>query len=216
MEELNFFDPKQPYSVAWKTLPHWAQSGVVCFVTWRTADSLPAAAERRITNKRVALLQQFDFDPQMDWKEQLAALQPSERHELQWTLFGVLDQELDHNFGECLLRKQDLAQIVGQSLLHFDGKRYEMTDFIVMPNHVHVLVAFRDEHSLLIQCTAWKRYTARQIHQALGRKGEFWQVEQFDHLVRGPEQFEHFRQYIAENPKKARLPAGSYLHYSKP
>ncbi len=203
MEELQFFNPKQPYCVAWKALPHWAQSGTVCFITWRTADSLPVAAERRITNKRAAALQQFESDPGLDWKEQLASLPLHDRHKVQWSLFGLLDEELDHNFGECVLAQPDLANIVGKALLHFDGERYELTDYVVMPNHVHVLVAFRDEDALVSQCTAWKRFTARQIHQALDRRGEFWQVEQFDHLVRGPDQFEHFRKYIADNSRKA-------------
>jgi putative transposase len=188
---------------------------VVSFITWRAADSLPAAAERRITRERAAALQRLGLDPRGDWKVQLPKLPPSVRRQVQWAHFSALDQELDHGFGECVLARPELSQIVLDSLRHFDEDRYILTDAVVMPNHVHVLVAFRDEDALLAQCENWKRYTARQIQQTLGRQGQFWQTEQFDHLVRGPDQFERFRQYIAENPKKARLPSGHYRWYSK-
>jgi hypothetical protein len=77
------------------------------------------------------------------------------------------------------------------------------------------MVAFREESMLLTQCTLWKRFTGRQINQLLGFRGEFWQVEQFDHLIRTEEQFEYYRRYIADNPHKAGLAAGSYRWYSK-
>lgn len=31
------------------------------------------------------------------------------------------------------------AKIVADALRHFDGERYELASFVVMPNHVHVL-----------------------------------------------------------------------------
>jgi type I restriction enzyme R subunit len=215
MEELQYFARKQTYSVAWKTLPHWAQAGTLTFLTWRTGDSTPAAAERRITQQRAERLKQLNLTSSGDWQAQLAKLPLTERRRAHWSLFTILDAELDHSFGECVLARPDCSLIVESSLLHFDGERYFLTDFVVMPNHVHLLVAFRDEDSLITQCESWKRYTARQINKQLVRQGEFWQVEQFDHLVRGPEQFEYFRHYIADNPKKAKLKAGSYRHYSR-
>jgi putative transposase len=142
-------------------------------------------------------------------------LSPLDRAKLHWQLFKTWDGELDHGAGECVLARPELSKIVADALLHFDGDRYFLTDVVVMPNHVHVLVAFRDEEALLAQCEAWKRYTARQIQKALGRQGEFWQVEQFDHLVRSEEQFEYFRRYIAENPKKAALVESACRVYSK-
>jgi putative transposase len=216
MEELAFFDRQQTYSVAWTTLPHWAQAGTVCFITWRTGDSLPAVAERRITRERTEVLRRAGIAPSSDWQTALAKLPAVMRARVQWSLFAASDEELDRNFGECVLRQPALSKIVEDSLLHFDGDRYVLTDSVVMPNHVHLLVAFRDEGVLLNQGESWKRFTAREIHKQLGRQGEFWQVEQFDHLVRGPEQFEYFREYIRTNPERARLKPGEYRYYSKP
>lgn len=126
----------------------------------------------------------------------------------------MLDGELDRGFDACLLAKPELSQIVADALRHFDGDRYVLTDFVVAPNHVHLLFAFPDEGSLLRQCTSWKRYTVGLIKKTLGRHSEFWQREQFDHLVRRLEKFEQLQRYIAENPQKAKLAPGMYRHYS--
>jgi REP element-mobilizing transposase RayT len=103
---------------------------------------------------------------------------------------------------------------VGDALRYFDGDRYDLDSFVVMPNHVHVLVQFRPNISLTAQTESWLRYTARQINARLGRRGEFWQSEPFYHLVRSAEQFEYLQRYIAENPQKAHLHTGEYLYRS--
>jgi type I restriction enzyme R subunit len=90
-----------------------------------------------------------------------------------------------------------------------------MSDFVVMPNHVHLLAAFADEKGMLEQCDSWKHYTAREINRRLGRSGRLWQQDGFDHLVRSTRHYEAFRRYIADNPKKARLKSGEFVHYSK-
>ncbi len=115
-----------------------------------------------------------------------------------------------------MLRRHDLAQIVSDSLRKFDGERYELTDLVVMPNHVHLLAAFPNEEAMLKQCESWKHWQATQINRAIGASGRFWQQDGFDHLVRSSEQFDHLRRYIADNPKKARLAAGEFIVWSKP
>ena len=62
---------------------------------------------------------------------------------------------------------------------------------------------------------AMKVMDSLQINKRLGQRGEFWQVDQFDHLIRSPEQFEHYRRYIAENPRRANLQAGTFPHFQK-
>jgi len=105
------------------------------------------------------------------------------------------------------------AKTVADSLLKFDGDRYWMTDFVVMPNHVHMLVSFANDDSMLKQCEEWKRFTGRTINQRLEQSGRFWQQDGFDHLVRSEVQFEYFRRYIADNPRKAGLKTGEFVHY---
>jgi putative transposase len=213
--DLQFFDPQQDRTVVWHELPHWMQAGTVCFITWRTADSLPADVQQRITFERRRLLLDRGIDPDGDWKSELAKLPGVERGHVYWNLFRIWDGVLDQGRGACVLADPELNGLVGESLMHFDGERYVVTDYVVMPNHVHVLAGFRDEETMLKQCASWKRYTAREINRHLRRTGPFWQPEAFDHLVRSAEQFEHYRRYIAQNPDDARLPQGSYRLYSK-
>jgi hypothetical protein len=92
------------------------------------------------------------------------------------------NDHLDACHGECVLKRPDFHDLVADSLRKFDQAQYDLTDFVVMPNHVHVLVAFADEQSMLAQCESWKRYTATRINAALGRSGRFWQQDGFDHL----------------------------------
>ena len=119
---------------------------------------------------------------------------------------------LDSCHGECWLRKPELASIVSEALLFFDGQRYRMGDFVVMPNHVHALVAFQDPEQMRKQFDSWLHFTARQINLRIGSSGHFRQQEPFDHLVRSLEQYEYLVQYIADNPRKANLKPGEYLY----
>ena len=105
--------------------------------------------------------------------------------------------------------------MVSKSLLHFDGKRYEMLDFVIMPDHVHLLAVFENNAGMLEQCKSWKHYTAVQINRSLGSHGRFWQQDAFDHLVRHEAEFERLRKYILDNPVVARLHAGEFLHYQR-
>ena len=108
--------------------------------------------------------------------------------------------------------QSELATIVADSLLHFDGLRYRMGDFVVMPNHVHLLAAFPSAESMRKQFDSWLHYTAFRINQLISKKGHFWQQEPFDHLARSAEQYEYLRTYVAENPEKANLNEGEFIY----
>lgn len=61
-----------------------------------------------------------------------------------------------------------------------------MTDFVVTPNHAHLLAPFLDEDGMLDQCESWKHFTARKINRTSGSSGHFWQQDGFDYLIRPP------------------------------
>lgn len=222
-DSIQTFDPSQSYSVVWRQLPHWAQTGTMCFITWRTADSMPREVVERWVAERNAILLRAGLrvndagfgETGLHWKHLVDQLPPSARWILQGELTNRFERHLDACHGACLLRRRELAKIVADSLQKFDGDRYELTDYVVMPNHVHLLAAFRNENMLLAQCASWKRFTARQINAATSQSGAFWQEDAFDHLVRSPDQFDHYRRYIATNGSRANLPPSDYLAHSK-
>lgn len=216
MAELHFFDRTQDYSVVERKLPHWVQPGVLCFITFRTDDSMPKDVLTRWRGERDNWLRRHQINPRSHlWRSQLEELERDLQDEFYKTFSTKWHDELDASHGACVLRDPDLAKIVGDSLRHADGEKYELTDFIVMPNHVHLLAAFQDERGMLDQCESWKHWTARLINRQLEQTGRFWQQDGFDHLVRSEEQFRHFRKYIASNPRKAGLNPNESLHFSK-
>ncbi len=92
----------------------------------------------------------------------------------------------------------------------------EVVAFVVMPNHVHLLAAFREEGMITTQGAAWRRFFAREINAIVGRSDHFWQEDQFDHLVRSEASFDRIRRYIIDNPAKAKLRCGEYRLYVSP
>jgi putative transposase len=215
MDDLLFFDHADEFTIIERRLPHWVQPGVVCFITFRTNDSMPKNVLIRWHREREQWLRKNGINPvASDWRRQLAKLQRGQQIEFHRTFSDRWHDELDSGHGECVLRNADLATIVGDSLLFSVGEKYELTDFVVMPNHVHLLAAFSDEQGMLAQCRSWKTFTATRINRALNRTGRFWQQDGFDHLVRSEEEFRHYQRYIASNPQKSKLRVGGFFHFA--
>lgn len=174
-------------------LPHWEQGSVWYFVTFRLADALPRAVVEEIQLQREQWRR--THDPNHLTREELA-----EYHRM----FSERYEDLLHaGNGSCVLRDPQNAEIVRGALHHFDRKRYVLDEFVVMPNHVHVLVKPLPGSGLAGILHSWKSYTANQLNRRLGRTGQFWQHESFDHLVRNESAMEAIRRYIRENPRKA-------------
>jgi REP element-mobilizing transposase RayT len=214
---FHLFDRDAEVQIVDRRLPHWSQRGAICFITWRTNDSMPKAVVTEWLGDRAKWLRAHDIAPDdLMWRSKLMQL---DRHVVKVfleTFWNRWHDALDCCHGECVLRKPELAEIVAQSLVCFDGQRYLLFDYVVMPNHVHLLAAFPNEDAMLAQCESWKHYTARLINRKLKRTGRFWQQDAFDHLVRSEEQFDYLRRYIAGNPAKACLRPEEFIHFSKP
>lgn len=214
---MHLFDRDADVRIVDRRLPHWAQAGAISFITWRTWDSMPQPVLDRWFVDRAAWLREHGIDStKPNWRLELEKLDDRLVRNFLDTFWNRWQDELDAAYGECVLRRPNLAQIVMNSLRHFDGERYLMLDFVVMPNHVHLLTAFPDDGTMLEQCESWKHFTAVRINARLRRKGRFWQPDAFDHLVRSDEQFTYLRRYIADNPVRAGLQIGPFVHYSKP
>ncbi|MDA1053214.1 MAG: hypothetical protein O3C40_22410 [Planctomycetota bacterium] len=205
------FDPKAELLIAETCRPHWAQAGAIVFVTFRTADSIPNEVLERWERQKQDWLQRRGY-PDLHWSETLSTMNPKDQKDFNIEFNRLREDFLDTNHGRCLLKRPVCSEIVANSLLHFDGVRYRMGDFVVMPNHVHLLCSFANPEVMREQFDSWQHYTAVQINRALGEKGKFWQGDPFDHLVRSPEQYEYLRGYIKDNPNKAGLSQGEFYY----
>ena len=181
-------------------LPHWQQDGRYYFVTWRTADSLPQEKLAQLQREKKEWLNK-NPEPHSDE-------QTTEYHRL---FSSRIHNWLDNNLGSCPMRDPAIAKIVANALEHFDGERYDLEGYAVMPNHVHVVFRLCENEDLTKVLHSWKSFTAKEINNHLGQSGELWQEEYFDTLIRSPKHLGAVRQYIWDNPKRAKLNAGSYL-----
>ncbi|MBS0657393.1 MAG: transposase [Verrucomicrobia bacterium] len=210
---FRYFDPDRHTSVTRSHLPHWDQAEATYFITWRTFDSIPKTLWMLWQEERRQWLSEAGVDPcEPDWRQDFERLDESKRREFSRKFSAKLEAHLDAGHGACVLRDPTNARIVADSLHHFDGIRYRLGEYVVMPNHVHVIVGGIPRDRMLKQVEGWKRYTARLINELLGQKGRFWQDESFDHLVRNAEAHQKFRRYLAGNPFKAGLHGGYLLH----
>ena len=179
-------------------LPHLKVSGAAYFVTFRLADSLPREVVLRLKEQRDDLLRRA--------KEDWPGRQDHMRRELFTWYASEVDSVLDQHSGAAWLRDARVADLVAGSLRHFDGARYHLHAWCVMPNHVHVVVRPLGEHSLETILHSWKSYTGSEANKLLDRTGEpFWQTESYDHWIRDDADFAHCCHYTEENPVKAGL-----------
>ena len=162
-------------------LPHIEASDATYFVTFRTAGTLPSSVvEDMRRTKQVA---------------------------------QKVDEYLDRSSDACWLRDPKVAQLVVEALKHFDVVRYRLHAWCVMPNHVHVVFAVLPGWSPALQnrtplatiVQSWKSYTGRRANQILGRSGEFWQREYYDHVIRNEDEFARYVEYTVNNPVKSGL-----------
>ena len=178
---------------------------------------MPAGGYERWAAERSDWFRRHGIEPtHPTWRDELSRHQDRARIEFDRQIARRWDTPLDECCGSCPLRTPALAAIVGGSLRHFDGGRYRLTDFVVMPNHVHVRAAFADGAGMLTQCESWNRFTAVRLNRELRRTGRFWQVDGLDRLVRDAEHFERFRRHIGDNPHHAGLVEGESLRYPAP
>ncbi|MDD4059956.1 MAG: transposase [Kiritimatiellae bacterium] len=162
---------------------------MVQHVTFHLVDSLPKETVERL----VAEIQQVDPD----------------RRDIE--MRSGLEALVDAGHGVCWLRRADCARIVQDALLHFDGERYRMIAWVVMPNHVHALFQTLDGWSMNTVVGSWKTFTANAIGRIVRQSGEpapsIWHPEFWDRFIRNDHHFASALAYIHNNPVKAGLVA---------
>ena len=107
--------------------------------------------------------------------------------------------------GSLSLAAVGIGELVEKSLLHFQGERYLLSAWCVMPDHLHAVVTPLEQWTLAKITQGWKSSTAHGINSHLDRKGPVWQTEAFDHLIRTADDFAGFVRYVERNPVEAGL-----------
>ncbi len=122
---------------------------------------------------------------------------------------------------------ESARQVVLNSCLFFNLKRYEIFAMVIMPDHVHLLIqpwiksecygresdfksnrqdacSTNKEYWSLSSIThSIKSYTAKQIPKVMKHIGTVWEDESHDHIIRNEREFKDTWEYIRLNPVKA-------------
>lgn len=188
------FDFGSHLEITKRHLPHWQQNDVTYFVTFRLSDSIPGRKINQWKIEREHWLKhhQIPFS-EKDWLEYNELF--SDR----------IQKWLDEAHGECWLRNEQASAIVANALKFFNSERYHLGEWVVMPNHVHVLVTPINGYPLSRILHSWKSYTANRINKLLHLQGTFWQDESYDHIIRNRKQLRAIEKYIIDNPRKAKI-----------
>jgi putative transposase len=207
------YDYKESYQ---RKLPHRHSPGSTLFITYRLCDSIPKVvaerwkAERELLNKEcgrigdAGRIQYLKLDFQRRW-------------------FGIFERMLHEETGPLWLKDPRIARIVADSLHYHNGRSYDLHAYCIMANHAHTLFTpFLNRRSLteirdpLLRyesdaptlgaiMKSLKGYTAHEANKILGRTGQFWDKESYDHEVRNGIAFRRIEKYILNNPVKAGL-----------
>jgi len=159
-------------------LPHFDAPGVRRFVTFQLHDAFPVT---RCPEFQAVLKEPDDS-----------------------TRRRKLEVWLDRGHGDCWLRRRDVAELVEKILLEADGHDYRLQAWVVMPNHIHLVVDVWDV-PLAKLINGWKGRSSREANKLLGRRGQFWQEDYYDTLIRDEAHLKRAIRYTEQNPAKAFL-----------
>ena len=157
------FDPYGQLAIGRRRLPHWRQFGVTYFITFRLADSVPQPLLHQWRAERAIWL---EWHP-LPWRQ-------DEHREYEERFIGRIQEWLDAGMGVCYLRRPEMRNQVERCLLHFDGTRYHVDAFVLMPNHIHAVIKPARAHDLSTVLQGIKGVSAHRCNKLLGLKTTFW------------------------------------------
>ena len=210
-------------------VPHYDAPWITQFITLRLADSLPASRRveweqlLRIENEGVASLGAPTFRRLNANEEQPASKAQGDSgctspiHAQSRSKIGApfvteagrerrrrLESYLDRGMGECWLRQPAIAELTEGALRFFDNKRYRLAAWVVMPNHLHVMVEIWDVPMGEV-IKSWKDFVCKKANKLLKRQGTFWEREYLDTAIENEKHRQTAIRYIENNPTKARM-----------
>ena len=101
-----------------------------------------------------------------------------------------------------IFRREANANLMIDTLSHYrDAGKFLLHEFVIMPDHVHLLLTPAEEISL----ERAMQFIKGGFSFRMDKRGSIWQPSFTNHRIRDWEDFEHHRDYIRMNPVRARL-----------
>lgn len=160
-------------------LPHYDRPYLTQMITFRLRDALP-----------ILLVAQGD-------KESRRQSDADRRKRF--------ERRLDAGHGAWHLRDPRVSRMIEAAITYFDSIRYYLQAWVVMPNHVHVLIEPLGVWTVAQIIHSWKSFASKEANRILGLTGALWQREYFDRVVRDQDHFVKAVEYVHGNPMGAGL-----------
>lgn len=175
-------------SVTGHSIPLFQQPGRFYNICFRLADSLPANVLRTLLEER----------------HELRNVAPEERNRaifVERRIFHKLDYWLEQGIGGCILKRNDIKTCVYEEIISHDEMECQIGAFVIMPNHVHLLLKMFNDYRLDILLQTLKNNTARKIVELLNQDRQIWMKGSFTRIIRSPFELRKTVKYILDNPQ---------------
>lgn len=92
--------------------------------------------------------------------------------------------------------------LIAGNLEHFNHDRYELYAYVVMDDHIHIVVFPSTEQTLAKLVHSWKSYTANRLQRESGRQGVIWQPDYHNRIIRSEDDLFEKCSYVITNPQR--------------
>lgn len=92
--------------------------------------------------------------------------------------------------------------VVAAAIRFWQDRRCVLVAWVVMDDHVHVILTLLAGERLEALLHSWKSFTAHQLTRNGARVAPVWQDESFDRVLRDEEELEQKTRYVCSNPLK--------------
>ena len=200
-----------------KALPHIYPVGACFFITFNIFDAIPKVYLDKLRDIRDETLERVEHCKDINEQERELRIAAVERR--YWIDYHEALDEIQE--GSHLLKQKELAQIVIDKLMEYDGLYYTLCAYVIMGNHVHILIDFKiqlenentihskymnvDKVLQLIKggsaktCNDWLRSHNLPTYEHI------WFRESYDRYIRNDQHYSNSLNYILNNPIKAKL-----------
>jgi putative transposase len=108
--------------------------------------------------------------------------------------------------GRNVFQVSEISNIVVNTIVRYrDQGAYGLHEFVLMPNHVHLLLTPSATTTLEKAIQLIKGGSSHEIHNQRGQKTQIWQVGFFDCTIRSASDWQSKVTYIRMNPVRAKL-----------
>lgn len=107
-----------------------------------------------------------------------------------------VDEWVDKGYGSCILRDPEASSIMLATMKHDDGVKYELTGYVIMPNHLHALVRLIGNTKVETLMQEWKSVSSHKLRKQFGSKWCGWMENYYDRSIRDENHLKNVISYI--------------------